>query len=207
VRAEYCTPEELVNCVRGIIDNTPGSVEDLFDALGKGMRFHFLRTLGNVAEAEDGVHDCFMVVLQAIQSGTLREPAAVAGFAVTVTRRYAYKIIEARIRDRARMVSSDTAMIPVGPRQEHDHYNSEQVEILRAALAALPEFDREILRRFYLLEQSEEEIREALNLTGTQFRLRKSRAKAKLLEEARRLSRPLAIGKRPVALLALSATA
>ena len=46
--------------------------------------------------------------------------------------------------------------------------------------------DREILTRSYLLEQSQERICAEMNLTETQFRLRKSRAKARLGEVGKR---------------------
>ena len=58
-------------------------------------------------------------------------------------------------------------------------------------LAAL---DREILMRFYLDEQSQDEICTEMGLTEMQFRLRKSRAKARFAE----LSRKALTRKRPL---------
>ena len=49
--------------------------------------------------------------------------------------------------------------------------------------------DREILIRYYLLEQTQEEICSEMNLTETQFRLLKSRAKARFGELGRRVIR------------------
>ena len=46
--------------------------------------------------------------------------------------------------------------------------------------------DREILTRFYLQEQSQEQICQEMSLTETQFRLLKSRAKAKFGELGKR---------------------
>jgi RNA polymerase sigma-70 factor, ECF subfamily len=46
-------------------------------------------------------------------------------------------------------------------------------------LRSIPERDREILIRFYLKEQSAEEVCRKMELTQTQFRLIKSRAKAR----------------------------
>ena len=51
--------------------------------------------------------------------------------------------------------------------------------------------DREILTRFYLLNQSQEQICDEMGLNNTQFRLLKSRAKARFGELGRRtLRRP-----------------
>jgi DNA-directed RNA polymerase specialized sigma24 family protein len=46
--------------------------------------------------------------------------------------------------------------------------------------------DREILTRFYLYEQTQEQICREMDLTETQFRLLKSRAKARFAELGRR---------------------
>jgi hypothetical protein len=46
----------------------------------------------------------------------------------------------------------------------------------------MPGVDHEILRRFYLQEQSKEQICEEMNLTPTQFRNMKSQAKLALTE-------------------------
>jgi len=46
--------------------------------------------------------------------------------------------------------------------------------------AALSQRDREILKRFFLQEQSQEQICREMALTETQFRLLRSRAKARL---------------------------
>jgi DNA-directed RNA polymerase specialized sigma24 family protein len=53
---------------------------------------------------------------------------------------------------------------------------------MKSALDALSQRDREILVRFYLKEQPQEKICEEMDLTETQFRLLKSRAKAKFGE-------------------------
>ena len=51
--------------------------------------------------------------------------------------------------------------------------------IARTVLNQLSDREREILQRFYVQEQSEEEIQKAMSLTPTQFRLAKWRAKAR----------------------------
>jgi DNA-directed RNA polymerase specialized sigma24 family protein len=53
-------------------------------------------------------------------------------------------------------------------------------------LKGISQRDREILTRFYLYEQPQEQICEEMNLTETQFRLLKSRAKARFGELGKR---------------------
>lgn len=62
------------------------------------------------------------------------------------------------------------------PEQEAILHN--KTEIMKKALASLKPRDREILVRFYLREQRPEQICQEMNLSETQFRLIKSRAKA-----------------------------
>jgi DNA-directed RNA polymerase specialized sigma24 family protein len=61
-------------------------------------------------------------------------------------------------------------------------------------LQAIPRRDREILTRFYLKEQTQEEICEEMKLTETQFRLLKSRAKSRFgaLGRRRLMRKPMA---------------
>jgi RNA polymerase sigma factor (sigma-70 family) len=188
----------LVRKAARLAEKTPGgpdSESELFAVLGKGIHFLLLRQLRNQADSEDGVQHCFMVALSAIRNGSLREPAAVAGFVVTVARRYAAQVIQSRVKTRNRYIAVQDTLIPVGAAQEADRYRKQKTELLRAALLRLSASDREILYRYYLQEETEEEIRQAMCLTETQFRLRKSRAKAHLAREVERLSRPSIAGK------------
>jgi RNA polymerase sigma-70 factor (ECF subfamily) len=82
------------------------------------------------------------------------------------------------------------------------HGNPEEAAIFRQredliyrVLGELCDKDREILTRFYLREQSQEQICSEMALTETQFRLLKSRAKARFGE----------LGKKKLAHKALSA--
>ena len=59
---------------------------------------------------------------------------------------------------------------------------SQRADMINRVLGELSERDREILTRFYLLEQSQDQICSEMALTETQFRLLKSRAKARFGE-------------------------
>ena len=64
--------------------------------------------------------------------------------------------------------------------------SSQRIELMRVVLGELSGKDREILTRFYLNEQAQEQICAEMDLTDTQFRLLKSRAKARFGELGRR---------------------
>ena len=57
---------------------------------------------------------------------------------------------------------------------------------MHTSLQVLSQRNRDILERFYLEEQRPEQICEEMDLTETQFRLLKSRAKSKFGEIGRR---------------------
>jgi RNA polymerase sigma factor (sigma-70 family) len=72
------------------------------------------------------------------------------------------------------------------PDPERQVIEQESQDVAFRMLGGLPKRDREVLVRFYLEEQSAQEICRDLKLTETQFRLIKSRAKARYGELGRR---------------------
>jgi DNA-directed RNA polymerase specialized sigma24 family protein len=69
---------------------------------------------------------------------------------------------------------------------EEGAIRSQNSQIMEDILRDCSRRDREILTRFYLLEQSQEQICEEMGLNDTQFRLLKSRAKQRFSDEGRR---------------------
>ncbi len=162
-------------------------MEELYRIFAKGIRFFLCRQLGP-QELDDKVHDTFLIVVQAIQRGDLREPERLMGFVRTVVRRQVAAYIDTVVHSRR-----EETDIEVSGRVADRRNNPEQtlvfrqkVELMRAVLNELSEKDREILTRFYLCEQTQEQICEDMNLSDTQFRLLKSRAKARFGELGRR---------------------
>jgi RNA polymerase sigma factor (sigma-70 family) len=155
-------------------------MEELYRIFAKGIRFFLCRQLGS-QELDDKVHDTFLIVVQAIQRGDLREPERLMGFVRTVVRRQVASYIDQIVR-----VRREESDIEVSGRIPDRRSNPEQslafrqkVELMKSVLRELSDKDREILTRFYLNEQTQEQICEDMNLSDTQFRLLKSRAKAR----------------------------
>lgn len=155
-------------------------MEELYRIFAKGIRFFLCRQLGS-QELDDKVHDTFLIVVQAIQRGDLREPERLMGFVRTVVRRQVAAYIDEVVRLRR-----DESDVELSGRVADRRNNPEQslafrqkVELMKAVLRELSDKDREILTRFYLHEESQEEICDDMGLSETQFRLLKSRAKAR----------------------------
>jgi RNA polymerase sigma-70 factor, ECF subfamily len=156
-------------------------MEQLYKLFSKGVRYFLCRRLGP-QELDDKVHDTFLIVVNAIKRGVLREPDRLMGFVRTVVQRQIAGSIQnaVRVRQHETDVESGLPIVDHGRNPEQEAIVRERAALMKSALRALPERDRELLVRFYLKEQPTEQIRQEMSLTETQFRLYKSRAKAKL---------------------------
>jgi RNA polymerase sigma-70 factor, ECF subfamily len=176
----YAGWAQLVERIR--FSQTDGMAE-LYHLFSKGVRFYLCRQLG-IQELDDKIHDIFVVVVQAIRRGELREPERLMGFVRTVVRRqvaaHIDKAVQAR-REQMDLDASSRVPDPSGNPEEVAIFNQKE-ELVRRILAELSSRDREILTRFYLQEESQEEICAVMILTETQFRLLKSRAKSRFGE-------------------------
>ncbi|MDQ2946873.1 MAG: hypothetical protein M3Y27_13175, partial [Acidobacteriota bacterium] len=105
----------------------------------------------------------------------------------TVARFYTYNQIERRI-SRRRVGCLSDGINPPDSRVnlELSAYQKQMVQIAQEILSAMPRRDRDVLNRFYLEEQSKEQICDEMQLTPTQFRLLKSKAKSTFTEMGER---------------------
>ncbi len=173
--------------VRRISRGDPAGMEQLYGVFSRGVRFYLCRQLGP-QELEDRVHDTFLVVVQAIQRGELRDPQRLMGFVRTVVRRQVSAAIETAVHTRRDQAELECGFGVCDERAnpEEDAIERQEIEIMKRVLHSISPRDREILSRFYLQGHSQEQICGEMHLTETQFRLLKSRAKARFGELGRR---------------------
>jgi RNA polymerase sigma-70 factor (ECF subfamily) len=158
-------------------------MEQLYRLFSRGIRFYLCRQLGP-QELEDKVHDTFLIVVNAIRRGDLREPERLKGFVRTVVRRQVAAYIEQAVQTRREQAELESG-ISVADRSQNPEQEAmikQKAALMKSALDGLSQRDRDILIRFYLKEQPQEQICREMSLTETQFRLLKSRAKAKFGE-------------------------
>ena len=162
-------------------------MEQLYKLFSRGIRYYLCRQLGP-QELEDKVHDTFLIVVNAIRRGDLREPERLMGFVRTVVRRQVAAYIETAVHTRREQTDLESGVTVVDRSQnpEQEAIVRQKAELKRSALDAHSKRDREILVRFYLQEQPQEQICREMSLNETQFRLMKSRAKAKFGEVGRK---------------------
>ena len=179
------------------------AMEELYRLFARGIRYYLCRQLGH-QELDDKVHDTFVIVVQAIRRGELREPDRLMGFVRTVVRRQVAAYIDEVVHSRREELNLD-----LGVRVADRRFNPEQsaatqqkIELMLSVLRSLSDRDREILTRFYLDEQTQEQICQEMRLTETQFRLLKSRAKARFGEIGKRK-----LQQKPIVSVSLRASA
>jgi len=178
--AVYADWSDLVARIRS--GRTDG-MEELYQLFSRAIRFYLLRQLGP-ADVDEKVHEILAAVVQAIRDGELRDHERLMGFVRTIVRRR----VEVHLASAVRTKTVEEKVVSIEPRRE----NPEEVvafyqrsELIHQVLAALSPRDREIVMRFYLQEQSQDQICWEMALTETQFRLSRSRTKA-LIEEFRK---------------------
>lgn len=169
--------------VESIQRNEQNGMEELYRVFSRGVRFYLCRQLGP-QDLDDKVHDTFLIVVQAIAKGELREPERLMGFVRTVVRRQVAAQIDRAVQTRREQaeLASGAAISDHRETPEEAAISRQHEEVAEAVLKGISERDREILTRFYLMEQTQEEICEEMRLSETQFRLLKSRAKARFGE-------------------------
>ena len=176
-------PNNWSDLVERIRRDDPSGMEELYRVFARGIRFYLCRQLGP-QELDDRVHDTFLIVVQAIRRGDLREPERLMGFVRTVVRRQVAAHIDGLVHSRREEVEIDvnTRLPDHTWNPEQSLVSRENIALMRRVLESLSQWDREILVRFYLQEESQDQICREMELTETQFRLLKSRAKARFGE-------------------------
>jgi len=173
--------------VENIRSGDEGGMEELYRVFSRGVRYYLCRQLGP-QDLDDRVHDTFLIVVQAIRRDELREPERLMGFVRTVVRRQVAAQIDRAVQNRREQADMEATTLVSDRRDspEEAAISREHEQMAESVLRSVSMRDREILTRFYLMEQSQEEICVEMNLSETQFRLLKSRAKARFGELGRK---------------------
>jgi len=175
------------DAVAAIQAKDPAAMELLFTNFGRGLRLLIGRQVG-YQDAEDHVQEVLLVTISAIQKGELRDPECLPGFIRTIARRRIAQQIQKLAWRRSRELDLEPSgeLPSTRPNPEQAAIDLESIRIMEAVLKELHPRDREVLERFYLRGEAPEQICFEMNLSDVQFRLLKSRAKARFGEYGRR---------------------
>src|SRR5437868_5195279 len=95
------------NLVERLKQDESAAMEQLYALFARGIRYYLCRQLGP-QDLDDKVHDCFLIVVQAIRRGDVREPDRLMGFVRTVVRRQIAAYIEAVVQHRRQAADLET---------------------------------------------------------------------------------------------------
>jgi RNA polymerase sigma-70 factor (ECF subfamily) len=186
---EVAVQEETswVALVERVRSGDPSGLEELYRVFSKGIRFYLCRQVGP-QDLDDKVHDLFLIITEAIQRGDLREPERLMGYVRTIVRRQVAAHIDNAVQARRNQTDLEygLALSDFRPNPERRIIDEQNMALAMRILNSLHKREREVLMRFYLKEQTAEQICGEMDLTETQFRLIKSRAKARFGELGKR---------------------
>ncbi|MBL8229244.1 MAG: sigma-70 family RNA polymerase sigma factor [Bryobacterales bacterium] len=167
--------------VKAIAAGDPQATEELYQYILRRLRPLAESRLGS-EEADDIAHETLMVTVVTIRNGELRHEMALRSYLHSVVRRLIAARIVQMIKRRRRLVDLGDALggLPAKGTPESEALHREKRDLMGRLLKQLHSRDSELLTRFYLDGQPFREICADMQLTETQFRLFKSRAKAKL---------------------------
>ena len=170
-----------------LVQQVAGGDPDAIQALSAflaGLKGYFCKHIG-ADDAEDMFHDLIVVLIKEIQKGSLEYPERLPGYAHAIAQRQIAAQIRLRIQSRRACNVDDVKLSDQAPNAETSLARKERQAVAHRVLQSMPVQQREVLIRFYILEQLPEVIQEELGITPTQFRLIKSRAKARFAELCR----------------------
>ncbi|HSX62698.1 MAG TPA: sigma-70 family RNA polymerase sigma factor [Tahibacter sp.] len=169
---------------------------ELYLRYARGLRFLVRQRDNDDQLAQDVVQDCFRIALPQLRSGRLENPDAIAGFLRSITLNLLSEYQRAGRRRPEDDFDEDAGDLPVddsaGPLEVTTR--SERRTLIRALIAELPvERDRQLLWRYYVLDQDKPALCTALGLTPAHFDRVLHRAKNRFRElaTARGLARPM----------------
>ncbi len=164
--------------VQLILANDPIEGKLLYQQYARGLLFvarHY-----SPEHAEDCIQDTVLCAIEQIRAGKLTSPEALPGYLAIILRRTVWNTNLASRRRAGDQKTFDAVVRAcVDDREGPSRLLEvkEQARLMKDGLQRLKPVEREILTRFYLQEQSREEICTAMNLTETQFRLLKCHRK------------------------------
>lgn len=179
----------LLDMVEGVRHEDPEAMTALYTLMQRGIKCLIQQRMsGREDSVQDRVHEVYVITVRAIRDGKVREPEHLPAFVRTVAVRQVCDEIRRAGTDRRRTAPPDceATLASREDTPEQRAIEAERQERMRQTLCSLRPEHRDILVRFYINGEAPERICRDMNLTGTQFRLLKSRAKQRFGQLGRR---------------------
>ena len=143
---------------------------ELVERYSTGVKLILLKRTGNPQLSKDLSQDTFIIALQKLRAGEVRKPEALAAF----LRQTAVNLSIEHYRKEKRYIHQEDGIIALQSPHIDDkaeHVDRQQAgKLLETTIQELANSrDREILQRFYLLDEDKPEICTALQLSAAHF--------------------------------------
>ncbi len=163
--------QETVELVARIRAGDPGAEADLIRHYDRGVSI-IIRKHGGGPAYQDLYQKTFLLALEKIRLGEVREPEKLRGFISGLARNLTLDYLGQANRDRQRETEVADSLTDAGPSPYDQLLRKEKAQLVRQVLAKLKSpRDREVLARFYLAEEDKQQICADLGLTSLQFNL------------------------------------
>lgn len=166
-RSEAELAEDLA---RRIESGDEAAEAELFERYSRGLLFMLRRRTGDEDLADDLHQEAFRIVLERLRRSRLDDPGRLAAFLHRTARNLV--IADYRKKDRRQDQDLEDIGAPVDPApgQLSRVLLDEEAALVRRVIDELrPERDREVLYRFYLLEEEKDAICARLELSSLHF--------------------------------------
>ena len=162
--------------VRLIMAGDQLAEKELVQRYSRGMSIIIRHRVKNAADVEDLCQETFRTALEKIRRGEVREPEKLSGFICGLARNLAI----GHLRRLSRWDSGNADAPPLidhAPNQYDKLLNKERADIVRQLISEMrSDRDRQILIRFFIVEEDKDKICADLGLTSLHFNRVLSRA-------------------------------
>ena len=160
--------------VRSVLDGDRAAFGELYDRYARFVRAICYDTTRNVPDARDMAQEAFLRAYRGL--GDLRRPDRFAAWLTVIARTLCRQWCRSRSREMSRRRDVEPAEMEA---PASDPANNGLAPLHRA-LMALPERERLAVQAFYLLDQSRDQARAALNLSRSGLYRLRQRARGRL---------------------------
>ena len=144
---------------------------ELVERFGRGVLMILRRSTRNAAVSDDLYQDTFRIAIEKVRQGDLRDSAKLGAFLCSVARNLVIEYFRRTARHENLAEIAEAERPPhVAPNQLEAVLQKERAAIVRQAINELPtDRDRQLLFRFYVMEDEKEAICADLDLTSLHF--------------------------------------
>ena len=164
-------PGDVADLVSRIRAGDHQAEAELVERFGRGVLMILRRSTRNAAVSDDLYQDTFRIILEKVRQGDLRDAEKLPAFIASVARNLVIEYFRRTARHENLTEIAEVERPPhSAPNQLEAVLQKEKSAIVRQVIDELPtDRDRQLLFRFYVVEDDKEQICEDLGLTSLHF--------------------------------------